>query len=70
MDNNFELDDLEDFKIDPHVWLRTLLAIVGDKERKAEVIQAISARTGFPSDKVETIMTTTISVLMKDTCAN
>lgn len=70
MQNEFELNDIENFKINPHVWLRTLLAIAGDKERKAEAIQIISEQTGFPPDKVDVILATTISVLLNDTRAN
>jgi len=70
MQNEFELNDIENFKINPHVWLRTLLAIAGDKDRKAEAIQIISEQTGFPTEKVEVIMTTAISVLLNDTRAN
>ena len=70
MQDEFELNDIENFKINAHVWLRTLLAIAGDKERKAEAIQIISEQTGFPPDKVEVILATTISVLLNDTRAN
>ena len=52
MQEDHELDNLENFKISPHVWLRTLLAIAGDKDRKAEAIQIISEQTGFPPEKV------------------
>jgi hypothetical protein len=70
MQNEFELNDIENFKINPHVWLRTLLAIAGDKDRKAEAIQIICEQTGFPPEKVEVILATTISVLLNDTRAN
>ena len=70
MQNEFELNDIENFKINAHVWLRTLLAIAGDKDRKTEAIQIISEQTGFPPDKVEVILATTISVLLNDTRAN
>jgi hypothetical protein len=70
MQNEFELNDIENFKINPQVWLRTLLAIAGDKDRKAEAIQIISEQTGFPPEKVEVILATTISVLLNDTRAN
>ena len=70
MQNEFELNDIENFKIDAHVWLRTLLAIAGDRERKAETIQIISEQTGFAPEKVEVILATTISVLLNDTRAN
>jgi len=70
MQNDYDLNNLEDFKINPHVWLRTLLAIAGDKEKKAEVIQVISRETGFSPEKVEVILSTTISVLINDTRPN
>ncbi len=70
MQNEFELDDVENFKINPQVWLRTLLAIAGDKDRKAEAIQIISEQTGFSPEKVEVILATTISILLNDTRAN
>lgn len=70
MQNEFELNDIENFKINPHVWLRTLLAIAGDKDRKAEAIQIIAEQTGFPPEKVEVILSTTISVLINDTRSN
>jgi hypothetical protein len=70
MREEYNLDNLENFKINPHVWLRTLLAIAGDKDRKAEAVQIISEQTGFPPEKVEVILATTISVLMNDTRSN
>jgi hypothetical protein len=70
MKSEYELDNLENFKINPQVWLRTLLAIAGDKDRKAEAIQIISEQTGFPPEKVEVILSTTISILINDTRSN
>jgi hypothetical protein len=73
MPSKYDLDNLEnieDFRINPHAWLKTLLAIAGDKDRKAEVVQVIAEKTGFTTDKVEVIMATTISVLMNDTRSN
>jgi hypothetical protein len=70
MQNDFELNDIENFKINPQVWLRTLLAIAGDKEQKAEAVRIISEQTGFSPEKVEVILATTISVLLNDTRAN
>ena len=66
----FQLDDVDNFKINPHVWLRTLLAIAGDKEKKDEVVQVISRETGFPTEKVEVILATTINVLVSETRSN
>lgn len=70
MKNEYQLDNVENFKINPHVWLRTLLAIAGDKEKKEEVVQAISEQTGFPTEKVEVILATTINVLVSETRSN
>jgi hypothetical protein len=70
MKNNYQLDDLENFKINPHVWLQTLLAIAGDKEKKAEVIDVISEKTGFTPEKVDLILSTTINVLVSETRSN
>lgn len=70
MENDFDLENVENFKINPEVWLHTLLAIVGDKDRKAEVMQRIAQKTGFTPEKVNVIITTTISVLISQTRAN
>ena len=74
MENDFNLDfdveDLETFKINPEVWLRTLLAIAGDKEMRQEAVQKIAQKTGFSPARVETIMTSTIGILISQTRAN
>jgi hypothetical protein len=70
MENDFDLENIESFKINPDVWLHTLLAIVGDKDRKAAVIERVSQKTGFSPEKVQVIIATTISVLINQTRAN
>lgn len=70
MENNFDLQNKENFRIDPQVWLQTLLAIAGDKEKREEVIQNVAQQTGCPSEKIEVIMNTTISVLLSETRSN
>lgn len=70
MKKDYQLDDIDNFKINPHVWLQTLLAIAGDKEKKEEVVQVISDETGFPPEKVRVIMASTISVLVSETRSN
>ncbi len=74
MENDFNLDfdveDLETFKINPEVWLRTLLAIAGDKEMRQEAVQKIAQKTGFSPARVEMIMTSTIGILISQTRAN
>ena len=70
MENKFDLQNREEFKINPHVWLRTLLAIAGDKEKREEVVQRIVQETGCPPEKVQMIFSTTINILMNQTRSN
>ena len=70
MENDFDLEDRERFKINPETWLHTLLAIVGDKDKKTEVVGRVAQTTGFTPEKVEVILATTISVLINQTRAN
>ena len=73
MENNFDLEDLadtENFKINPHIWLRTLLAIAGDKDKKREAVHMIAQKTGVSHGEVEVIIVKTISVLINQTRAN
>ena len=67
---DFDLEDLETFKINPEVWLRTLLAIAGDKEMRQEAVQKIAQKTGFSPARVEMIMISTIGILISQTRAN
>ncbi|HLO18794.1 MAG TPA: hypothetical protein VK206_28440 [Anaerolineales bacterium] len=70
MENDFDLENRENFKINPEVWLHTLLAIAGDKEKKEEVVEMIADKTGYLPEQVEVILATTISVLINQTRAN
>jgi methenyltetrahydromethanopterin cyclohydrolase len=70
MKNDYQLDDIDNFRINPHEWLQTLLAIAGDKEKKEEVVQIIAQKTGFPPEKVKVIIAATISVLVSETRSN
>ncbi len=70
MKNDFDLQNREDFKINPQVWLCTLLAIAGDKEKKEEVIQRVAQESGWPLEKVEVLISTTIKILMNQTHSN
>ncbi len=70
MENNFNLEDKEKFRINPHVWLQTLLAIAGDKEKKQEMVEAVSEKTGYTPSQVELILATTISQLINETRLN
>ena len=67
---DFDLEDRENFRINPEVWLHTLLAITGDKEKKAEVVRQLTQKTGFSSGQIELIITTTIGILANQTRAN
>ena len=70
MTNDFDLENSDNFRINPQVWLRTLLAITGDKEKKAEVVQQIAQKTDFSPEKVEQIIATTIKILINETRLN
>jgi hypothetical protein len=70
MENEFDLQNREDFRINPQVWLQTLLAIAGDKEKKGEVIQRVARETGCPPESIEALMSTTIKILMNQNCSN
>ena len=70
MENKFDLEDRENFRINPQVWLHTLLAIAGDKEKREEVVQIVVQETGWPPEKVEVFMSTTIKILMDQTRSN
>lgn len=70
MENEFDLENREGFRINPEVWLHTLLAIVGDKNKKEEVVQQVAEQSGFSPERVELIMATAISILLSDTRAN
>lgn len=70
MESDFNLEDRETFRINPETWLRTLLAIAGDKEKKEEVLQIIAKKTGYLPEQVDVIFATTISLLINQTRAN
>jgi len=70
MENNFDLEHMQGFRINPQVWLQTLLAIAGDKEMKTEIVQKIARESGFHLDQVEVLMATTIRILMNQTRSN
>jgi hypothetical protein len=53
----------DETEIDTEVWLRTLLAISGDKERKAELIRKISEKTGQSPEQIEVILSATLTYL-------
>ena len=70
MQNEYDLQNIENFKINPHVWLQTLLAIAGDKAKKKEVIQTIAEQSGVSAETAEAIFASTINVLINDTRSN
>ena len=69
-DFNFDLEDRENFKINPEIWLQTLVAIAGDKEKREEAIRQITQKTGFSTEEAKVIIRTTIGVLLNQTRAN
>jgi hypothetical protein len=70
MENESDLQNREDFRINSQVWLQTLLAIAGDKEKKGEVIQRVARETGCTPENVEALMSTTIKILMNQNRSN
>jgi hypothetical protein len=70
MKNDYDLQNAEGFKINPHIWLQTLLAIAGDSNKKKEVIQTVSEQSGFPPETVEVLIAKAINVLITDTRSN
>ena len=69
-DFDFDLEDRENFKINPEIWLSTLLAIAGDREKKEQVIQNLARKTGISPEQAGLVMATTISILMNETRSN
>ena len=70
MEHDFNLEDREKFRINPHVWLRTLLAVAGDKEKKQEVVRALAERSGISHEQADAIFATTIRLLLDETRLN
>jgi hypothetical protein len=70
MRNEFDLQNAQGFRIDPQVWLQTLLAIAGDNATKEEVIKTIAEQVDLPIEQVEMIFAKTIKVLLNDTRSN
>ena len=60
----------DDIEIDPEVWVQALLAITGDKDRREEFIQKISEKTGQTPEKVELIISATITYLSSKSRSN
>jgi|RhiMetdeSRZDD1v2_1073273.scaffolds.fasta_scaffold134047_4 hypothetical protein len=69
-DFNFDLEDRENFKINPEIWLHTLVAIAGDKEKREEAIRQMTQKTGFSTEEAKVIIRTTIGVLLNQTRSN
>lgn len=70
MQNEYDLQNIENFKINPQVWLQTLLAIAGDKEKKKQVIQTMAEQSDVSPETAEIIFARTINVLINDTRSN
>jgi len=69
-DFNFDLEDRENFKINPEIWLHTLVAIAGDKDKREEAIRQMTQKTGFSTEEAKVIIRTTIGVLLNQTRSN
>lgn len=60
---NEDEDWNDETEIDPEIWLQALLAMTGDKERRAELIRKISEKTGQTPEKVELIISAVMNYL-------
>ena len=60
----------DDIEIEPEVWVQALLAITGDKDRKEELTRKISEKTGQTPEKVELIISATITYLSNKARSN
>ena len=60
----------DDTEIDAEVWVQALLAMTGDRERKEELIRKISEKTGLVPEKVELIISATLTYLANKTRSN
>ncbi len=67
---DFDLESRENFKINPEVWLHTLLAIMGDKEKQDEAVRQIAQKTGLSPKETRLFIKTTIGILINQTRAN
>ena len=56
--------------IDPEIWVQALFAMTGDKDRKQEFIRKISEKTGQTPEKVELIISATITYLSNKARSN
>jgi hypothetical protein len=60
----------DDTMIDPEVWLRVLLAMTGDKERREKLVQGMSEKTGQPPERMEVALSAIMSYLASKVRAN
>ena len=60
---NEDEDWNDETEIDPEIWLQALLAMTGDKERRAELIRKISEKTVQTPEKVELIISAVMNYL-------
>jgi hypothetical protein len=60
----------DDIEIEPEVWVQALLAITGDKDRKEELVRKILEKTGQTPEKVELIISATITYLSNKARSN
>lgn len=60
----------DNVEIDAESLLQALLAVTGDKEKRAEVIRKISEKTGQTPEKVELIISATLNYLAGRTRSN
>jgi hypothetical protein len=70
MENDLDLENQKEFRINSQAWLHTLLAIAGDKEMRAEVVQRVAQETGCPPENIDMLVSKTIKILMNQSRSN
>ena len=64
------MDDDENFKIDPELWLTYLLAVNGDPQAREKLVDRISNKTGIIPEKTELILDELLKFLMNKSRSN
>jgi hypothetical protein len=56
--------------IDPEIWVQALLAMMGDNDRREKLIRKVSEKSGQTPEKVELIISATITYLSNKARSN
>ncbi len=70
MENAEDEDWNDETEINPEVWLQALLAMTGDKQRKAKLVHAMAEKSGHTLEQVEEVLAATINFLSEKARSN